>query len=268
MVLSYIFPSRSNAQVYDVNITNNGVDVSVTSLPNNAYDFSNSLYDPNQFESSDMHFGDDSPMDALSGAGDGGTPYNGASNDFSSTSYFEPNTDSYAPFDPNLTGRNPTYLTAKYFDCQRWVFRSNKKNTYGSTPYQVHDGDGQHNYNVSINDAFVVPSSTIKTSFFNFNQFKNDIILALVGSDNLNFYIRLFNMLNSVSASTNFVYSVPPLFGFDSGFVIDIPLHDILHGSGEWSNLASVITLFRSMVSLVYYLTVVYVIWRCLFIHI
>lgn len=260
---------RLNAEVYDVNITNNGVDVNVTSLPNNAYDFSNSLYDSNQFDSTDIQFGDDSPMEAYSASGDGGTPYGGASGDFQSTSYFQPNSDSYSPFDPTLSGRNPTRLTGKYFNFGGyWIFRTTDKKTYDTSPLQVHEGDASHDYKISVNDTFVIPGYSMKTSFFNFNQFKTDILAALLGSDNLNFFIRLFDTINSVSASTNFVYSVPPIFGFDSGFVLDIPLHDILHGSGDWTNLSSIISLFRSMMSLVYYMTVVYFICRCVFIHI
>ena len=104
VVLSYISPVK--AQVYDVNITNSGVDVNVSQLPNNAQSFFDSAYNQNQFDTTDIQFGDDSPTTALSADGSGGSPYTQASADFQSYSYSTPNNGSTNnPFTTRKSGR-------------------------------------------------------------------------------------------------------------------------------------------------------------------
>ena len=67
MVLFYTFLSDVNAQqVYDVNITNNSVEVKPWGM-NSSYELFNNAYDPGQLDVNGMEFSDDSPMTNGSG---------------------------------------------------------------------------------------------------------------------------------------------------------------------------------------------------------
>lgn len=266
VVLSYIAPLDVNAQVYDVNITNNGVDVNVTSLPNNAYDFSNSLYDANQFDTTDIQFGDDSPLDTYSASGDGGVPYGQSVADFQSISQANPPTSTVNPW--RILSPNTGLTQARYFRlvAAYYMFRPTTTMEYGITPLQVHKTDNT-DYRVNIKDNFLVPNANARNAFFDFAVFRSDLLTALIGQDNFNFFVRLLNTLNTTVTSTNFSYTVPSIFGFDTGFVIDIPFNDILHGTGDWYGFASLINFFRSMCSFCYYLAVIIIIVRCIFVY-
>ena len=260
-----------NADVYDVNLTNNTIDVKPWGM-NSAYDLFNNAYDSGQFDNSDYMLSDDSPMDTP--GADGGTGYGAAYDDFGTTSSFTPPTGSHEVFTPLLSGRNPTGLSnTRYFNFSlaAWIFRTGINGSgqiaFNDSPLNEHNENPNENFRGYLRDKFIIFNPTLRTSFFNYTNFKNDLVSALIGTQNFEFLVRLIAALNTTPTAVNFTYTVPSIFGFDTGFVISIPFNDILHGSGDWYSFATVINLFRSMLSFSYYTGVVFFIIRCVFIH-
>ena len=262
VVSFFIFQLDVNAQqVYDVNITNNSVEVKPWGL-NSGYDLFNNAYDPGELDENGMEFSDDSPMTNGSGAR--------AQSDYQEVWGSTMPSISNDVMTPQLSGRNPLGLTGyRYFQfgVSDWRTRQTFSKSVTASPLQQNWGTSTENYNVSLNDKSVIPNYANKNSLFNFTNFKNDILTALIGTQNFDFITRLIQILNTTPSSTNFTYTVPAIFGFNAGIVINIPFNDILHGTGDWYQFSNIISYFRSLLSILYYLAVVWVIIRCIFIY-
>lgn len=252
-------PSRSNAQVYDVNINNGHVDVEIinqTDLFNNAYDAN--LLDDFKFSGSE----ETSPLTS-NYLGNGQSGQSEAANDYMDFTYSTPNTISNDPLAP--TKGNTLLTGARYFNfgSTYWMMRTVRTYFFNNTPLQHDRNDSA--YALQVAEKFVVPNNSRVSTFFNWTTFKNDIIGALIGSDNFQFFVRFAQALAAAPSVANYTYTVPAVFGFDSGFTFTIPFNDVLYGSGNWASFSTVISFFRYFLSLIYYTTVAFCVVNCVF---
>lgn len=259
VVLSYILPSKANAQVYDVHITNPDVIISPDS------DFSGAL------DNADVQWGvfngtTTGPQSTrFEGGGSLYTSF--AQSDYVSNSQLAvPYNTTNDPLKPNLTGRNPLGLTGNYFkfNLNSWLLSGNHTYTL-KTPEQEHFLADNQKHPVTVVEYRVLPNKSVPSSLFDYDKFVTDVVSAIVGSDNFQFLLRFLVALNATPSVANFTFTVPSTFGFNTGFTINIPFHDILHGSGNWSSFSTVINFFRSFVSFLYYYAVIVVICRAIY---
>ena len=260
VVLSYILPSKVNAQIYDVRIHGNP---EVIISPNS--DFSGAL-DQAQIQGGIWNATGTGPQD---------TRWEGAGALYTSFSHedYEDNSATQLPYNsnndvlkPKYSGRNPLGLTGKYFDFSStsWLWSTNK--TYDvKTPQQEHWFYDNEKHPVTAGEYRILPTKTSFGFFFKYDQFTSDVISAIIGSDNFQFMVRFIDALNATPSVANFTFTVPATFGFTTGFTINIPFHDILHGSGSWASFSTVISFFRSFVSFLYYYAVIVVICRAIY---
>lgn len=99
---------------------------------------------------------------------------------------------------------------------------------------------------------------------FRYEVFYTDLSVAVLGSQNYEWLKSFLNTLAALPTGADFTYSVPAIFGFDSGFVINVPLNSILSGSGEWAYFAIIFQVIRAIFGVCYYTSCFVLIVRCL----
>lgn len=260
VVLFYILPSRVNAQVYDVRINGNPeVIISANS------DFSGAL-DNNELQWNVLNGTTTGPQQTrFEGGGALYTSF--ADDDYVDNSKLSvPYNSNNDVLKPSFSGRNPMLLTGTYFNFSlgSWLWSTNHSYSM-KTPEQEHFINDNEKFPVSFAENRILPNKSSPWSWFNYNRFVSDVTTAVIGSENYNFMLRFITAINAAPSVANFSFNVPATFGFSSGFSINIPFHDILHGSGSWASFSTVISFFRSFVSFLYYYAVIVLICRAFY---
>ena len=114
--------------------------------------------------------------------------------------------------------------------------------------------------NYTNNGSFYVQDYTMYYSSSNlslkWSTLQSDILSAFFSVDTFNFLADLLTVWNNAPLGSDFTYTLPSIFGFDSGIEISVPLYSIVNGSGDYSVFNSIFVVTRAFLGVVYYGTV------------
>lgn len=168
-------------------------------------------------------------------------------------------TFSYDPSAPNIVtnpGRAPwwvnkfryfTFTTPSQLDTvTRIVHNPNMGNQ------QV--GNYQNTGNFEVRDYTMYYSSTGMS--LKWSTLRSDVLSAFFSVDTFNIFAELLDVWNNAPLGADFTYTLPSIFGFDSGIEISVPLYSVVNGTGDYSVFSSIFVVTRAFLGVVYYGTV------------
>lgn len=123
-------------------------------------------------------------------------------------------------------------------------------NTTAQHPKAPTDNYGTQ-YQMDFINYLYYPSVT-----FNYPLFAFELTTAVFGADDLKWFVDFLRLLANLPTGSDFTYTVPSLFGFDTGFTFTVPLSSLLAGAGQWSNFSMIFDLIRAIFGFCYYTAV------------
>lgn len=99
------------------------------------------------------------------------------------------------------------------------------------------------------------------------NNIQNDFMSIFFPEDFIPWIVGFLSVYNNLPTTADVTYTLPPIFGFNTGLSYTIPFGQILQNSGQFSFLSSVFTVIRAMLGFCYYATLIFIVLRCVFLY-
>lgn len=193
------------------------------------------------------------PDDSFDPTINGTTAQNGGISDANSLFGYNPT----APTINTSPGRSPWWVGKfRYFTFQT-LNQINTKPGTASKPNvsNLQAGTYTNNGTISTSDYTMYYSSSRIS--FNWSTLRSDVLGAFFSSDVLNYLNELINVWNNAPTGADFTYTLPDIFGFDTGIEIEVPLYSVANGVGDYSIFSAIFSVIRAFLGVVYYGTVI-----------
>lgn len=118
----------------------------------------------------------------------------------------------------------------------------------------LQSGNYTNNGSINVYDYTMYYSSSRIS--FNWSTLRSDVLSAFFSGDILNYLNELINVWNNAPTGADFTYTLPDIFGFDTGIEIEVPLYSVANGVGDYSVFTAIFAVIRAFLGVVYYGTV------------